>query len=333
MRKKLPENVNCRLRYIIHFICARSCITYSNILQRRQKRELDLRNVLSRDRGHKSSKSFPSLLKSTDPPPPTTSPDIVYPLKQTTILLSCILKRPDTAELYQAINNAQALLKKNSKPAKKIKKIAWQPIKKQPPSDEEETDLSITGRHRSVEHMYRSAEMKKSVKESSQDIRKAKKEIKDIVARSNEAVETGPRPEVTQDTHRFIRGHATMKLETLRKLEKRCRYNRKSIDLSVKTDLVSQVRFEREVRKERLHHYQQMVKDNVMNWRIEEEHRLEKEKVKLDIKHEQEHMRRVANVEAEEEITEQKLEEEKFAKKFSRRHVKIQNTIAREKRR
>lgn len=97
------------------------------------------------------------------------------------------LRRPDTAELYQAITNARSILRNPivKKPKNKGTIMRHCPPKRElshpeiSPSIKE--SLSISGKHCSVETLDKVQELKDSVRESSQDIKKAKNEIKSVI--------------------------------------------------------------------------------------------------------------------------------------------------------
>ena len=199
-------------------------------------------------------------------------------------------------------------------------------------------DLSVSGTHRSVENVNKIEMHKDSVRDGGDEIRKSKGKMKAIVEEEKKKAKdeidlTKKQPEITKDTQTFIRNHATMNLTALRQLEKQYRYNKKTKDIETKTGLVAQVRHEREVRRERLHLYQAMIKENIMNWRIEEETKLQREREKQDIRREEDHLKRVANVEKEYEALQCRINDEEFAKKFVQTNVAIDNKITTERRR
>lgn len=313
-------------------------------MKRKEKRDRNLREVLCSTSTPPLNQSFPLVVKS-GPPPPPTSPNTqqrLSPLLPSIYAIPQPAKRPCTAELHKAISSARVLLR-NKKSPKMVKKL-FKPIKKSIQRSTEGHhidsvgDLSVSGTHRSVENVNKVEMHKDSVRDGGDEIRKSKGKMKAVAEEEKKKAKdeidlTKTLPEITKDTQTFIRNHATMNLTALRQLEKQYRYNKKNKDMESKTGLVAQVRQEREVRRERLQQYQAMIKENIMSWRIEEETRLQREREKQDIRKEEDHLRRVANVEKEYEAIQCRINDEEFAKKFVQTNVAIDNKITMEKRR
>ena len=317
-------------------------------MKRKEKRERSLKDVLNAS--SPNCQNFPLLLKSGPPPPPTSPSNQLRlsPLPLSLYSLQDSAKRPDTAELFKAINSAKVLLK-SKKSSKNAKKFIVRPTIKRPKSNIRRPasggqidvgfDLSVCGTHRSVENVNKVEKQNQAIKDGGEELRKSNEQMKKAAEterdkQTEEAkLAAKKHPGTTKDTQAFIRNHATMNLSALRQLEKQYRYNQRNRDVESKSGLVAQIRHEREVRKERLQQYQLMVKDNIMNWRIEEETRLQRERDKHEIKREEDHLKRVTKIETEYEAIQFRHNDEEFAKKFVQTNVKIDKLITSERRR
>lgn len=294
-----------------------------------------LRKALSHSTPNLSSRGLP-LIQETGhlPPPPPSSPN----RQPTPLILSENMKETikpttTTADLERAIRDAKTVLKKE--PVKKKKAPKKRVCFSRDSLLEKSMELSIRGEHQSIEFMNKGDEKQHLIQDGANELREAKKEIKVILSELRQVPEIDhdkTKPEITKDAHSFTRGHTTMSLSTLRALDKMYQYNRKANDLAAKTNTVAQIRHERDIRRERILEHQQMIKETVINWKMSEELRLERERKKLETKRKQNQMKQVACLQAMTDAVHRRQDREKFASDFRQQHVMIENTINREKR-
>lgn len=217
-----------------------------------------------------------------------------------------------------------------------LKKGAKKGKKKKLKANVNENELIVKGEHQSIEEINKMKEVKQFVENVSQDIRQAKKEIATIINEKKQPPEldySKYRPEVSKDTYNFIRGHATMALSTLKALEEDFKSNKKANDLALKADTVAKIKQEREIRRDRILEHQQMIKEMALNWRAEKDTHLEKERVKLERKEDEEHVKRINDVENAAEKTRKLLDKQKFNATFTQVHCKVEKMLMQEKRR
>ena len=294
-----------------------------------------LQKTLSRGTPSLSSRGLPSIQETGHlPPPPPSSPNRQpTPLILPENMKGTIKPSATTADLERAIRDAKIVLKKE--PVKKKKAHKKRPCFSRDLLLEKSTELSIRGEHQSIEFVNKGDEKQHLIQDGADELREAKKEIKVILSELRQVPEIDhdkTKPEMTKDSHSFTRGHTTMSLSTLRALDKMYQYDRKANDLAAKTNIVAQIKHERDIRRERILEHQQMIKETVINWKISEELRLLKEREKLETKRKQNHKKQLACLQAMTDAAHRRQDREKFASEFRQQHTMIENTINREKR-
>ena len=313
-----------------------------------------IRKVLSRGttpgiKGHVSRLGKTQSCDQPPPPPCSPIPHHKYPksLNQSwPTAKRGQLKPPGTADLQKAIQTTKAVLKEGQRHREKKrmklknKTISHTVPQTNPKTDEDQLtdtiDLCIEGEHQHVSLINKVCQTQQIKREDGKEIRKAEKDIKEFVSELKQPAKIDLqkiRSSKTKDTHTFTRAHTTMALSTLNNLYRSEKSKQKANDLEKKASLVAQVKKERETRKERILEYQQMIKDEVLSWRIEEEARLEREKEKIQQRQEESLMKKAISLEAMAEAVQKRKEGERFAYKFRQQQTMINETLGRGERR
>lgn len=135
-----------------------------------------------------------------------------------------------------------------------------------------------------------------------------------------------------KEHHSFTRAYATMTLSALRSIEKVHKARKKGEELMQKASLVSRIKQERVIRRSKVEEFQRSLRENALEWKSDEIHRLEEARSKQKEQQQAEILKRSQAHDNAIMSIQRQLEDQEFASEFRRQNTLVGSTLSKEDR-
>ena len=199
-----------------------------------------------------------------------------------------------------------------------------------------EKDIESEGRVAKVLTCDQLPDLATTKREDGKALRAAEREISQMYVKLRQPPpqpvrELRPKP-VGKDHHSFTRAYATMTLSALRSIEKVHEARKKGEELMRKANLVSKIKQERVIRRSKIEEFQRSLRENALEWKSDESHRVEEARSKQKEQQQTEVLKR-SQVHDNAIVSVQKqLEDQEFAGEFGRQNTLVGSTLSKEDR-
>ena len=173
-------------------------------------------------------------------------------------------------------------------------------------------------------------------KEDGKALRAAEREINQNFAKFRQPPpqpvrELRPKP-MGKEHHSFTRAYATMTLSALRSIEKVHEARKKGEELMRKANLVSRIKQERVIRRSKIDEFQRLLRENALEWKSDESHRLEEARSKQKEQQQAEILKRSQAHDTAIMSMQKQLEDQVFASEFGCQNTLVGSTLSKEDR-
>ena len=274
------------------------------------------------------------------PPPsspiPTITPHNIHPAPMPGTGRNVSIKHLGVVkEVKKTIRETKEILGERESQVKKKRKVTktGKAQKVETGTSSDVKKLSINGEQQSVGKINKVDYVREMKKKDASEIREAENEIKEMVEAKRKVVPplVKQKSSWAKDSHAFIRAHTTMSLSMLKEISRRQLILRRENEVLKKAEIVARVREEREVRKKRIHHNQQMIRDAITMWKTEEERRLQKKRDQLELEQEERRLQKAEDVEKMMEAMNKRREGEDLAVAFAQQQNMLEKLSHKEK--
>ena len=135
-----------------------------------------------------------------------------------------------------------------------------------------------------------------------------------------------------KEHHAFTRAYATMTLSALRSIEKVHEARRKGEQLVQKANLVSRIKQERVIRRSKIEEFHRTLRENALEWKTDEIHRLEEARIKQKEQQQAEILKRSQAHDSTIVNMQKLLEDQEFSSEFGRQNTLVGSTLSKEDR-
>ena len=203
-------------------------------------------------------------------------------------------------------------------------------------SEKDENNIELAGQTAEVLTHNQLPDLATTKREGGKALRAAEREISQNFAKIRQPPPQPVRelrPKLARkEHHSFTRAYATMTLSALKSVEKVHEARKKGEELMQKANLVSRIKQERVIRRSKIEEFQRSLRENALEWKSDESHRLEearskqKEQQKVEIlKRSQVHDSAILSMQ-------KQLEDQEFASEFGRQNALVGSTLSKEDR-
>ena len=199
---------------------------------------------------------------------------------------------------------------------------------------DENNDIELAGQTAKVLTHDQLPDFATAKRENGKALRAAEKEISQNFAKIQQPpARQELRPKLAgKEQHSFTRAYATMTLSALRSIERVHEARKKGEELMRKANLVSKIKQERVIRRSKIEEFQRSLRENALEWKSDESHRLEEARSKQKEQQQAEILKRSQAHDSAIESMQKQLDDQEFASEFGRQNTLVGSTLSKEDR-